>query len=57
MKYLAEKILSGNAITGIEINTAYSYEALMDKLEDLELNAIADAREGQPVIKVELDAL
>lgn len=36
---------------------AKAYEALMDKLEDLELNAIADAREGQPVIKVELDAL
>ena len=36
---------------------AKAYEALMDKLEDLELNAIANAREGQPVIKVTLDAL
>jgi antitoxin StbD len=36
---------------------AKAYEALMDKLEDLELNAIADAREGQAVIKVRLDEL
>ncbi|HYP68380.1 MAG TPA: type II toxin-antitoxin system Phd/YefM family antitoxin [Thiobacillaceae bacterium] len=36
---------------------AKAYEALMDKLEDMELNAIADAREGQPVIKVGLDEL
>jgi antitoxin StbD len=36
---------------------AKAYEALMEKLEDLELNAIADAREGQPVIKVTLDDL
>ena len=30
---------------------------LMDKLEDMELNAIANARSGQRVIKVELDEL
>lgn len=36
---------------------AKAYEALMDKLEDLELNAIADAREGQAVVKVGLDEL
>jgi antitoxin StbD len=36
---------------------AKAYEALMDKLEDLELNAIADARKGQKVIKVGLDEL
>lgn len=36
---------------------AKAYEALMDKLEDMELNAIADARAGQPVIKVRLDEL
>lgn len=36
---------------------AKAYEALMEKLEDMELNAIADAREGQPVIKVKLDEL
>lgn len=36
---------------------AKAYEDLMEKLEDLELNAIADAREGQAVIKVKLDEL
>jgi antitoxin StbD len=38
---------------------AKAYEALMDKLEDFELNAIADARlnDGQQFIKVSLDAL
>jgi antitoxin StbD len=36
---------------------AKAYEALMDKLEDLELNAIADARAGQRVTKVKLDEL
>lgn len=36
---------------------AKAYEALMDKLEDLELNALADARAGQKEIAVTLDAL
>ena len=36
---------------------AKAYEALMDKLEDLELNALADSRKDQPVIKVRLDDL
>lgn len=36
---------------------ARAYEALMDKLEDIELNAIADARASQAVIKVAFDAL
>jgi antitoxin StbD len=36
---------------------AKAYEALMDKLEDIELNAIADARKDQPIIKVKLDDL
>jgi antitoxin StbD len=36
---------------------AKAYEALMDRLEDLELNAIADARKGQPITKVKLDDL
>jgi len=36
---------------------AKAYEALMEKLEDMDLNAIADARQGQPVIKVTLDEL
>lgn len=36
---------------------AKAYEALMNRLEDLELNAIADARKGQPIVKVKLDDL
>lgn len=36
---------------------AKAYEALMDRIEDLELNAIADARAGQPVVEVAFDAL
>jgi antitoxin StbD len=36
---------------------AKAYEALMDKLEDLELNAMADARAGQKEIAVTLDEL
>ncbi len=36
---------------------AKAYEALMDKLEDIELNAIADARKDQPEIAVTLDEL
>ena len=36
---------------------AAAYEALMDRLEDMELNAIADARHSEPVIQVTLDAL
>jgi antitoxin StbD len=33
---------------------AKAYEALLDKLEDIELNAIADARETQREVKVNL---
>ena len=36
---------------------AKAYEALINKLEDMELNAIADARKGQRVIKLQLDEL
>ena len=36
---------------------AKAYEAMLDRLEDLELNAIADAREGQAVHRVSLDDL
>lgn len=36
---------------------AKAYEALMERIEDLELNAIADARKGQSVTKVTLDEL
>ena len=36
---------------------AKAYEALIEKLEDMDLNAIADSRQGQRVIKVKLDEL
>lgn len=36
-----------------------AYEALMEKLEDIELNALAEARmsDGEPHVKVRLDDL
>lgn len=36
---------------------ARAFEAMMERLEDLELNAIADARTGQPSVKVKLEDL
>lgn len=36
---------------------AKAFEALLDRLDDLELNAIAQARKGQAVIRVTLDEL
>lgn len=36
---------------------ARAYEAMLEKLEDLELNAIAQARQGQAIVKVTLDEL
>ena len=36
---------------------AKAYEAMLERLEDLELNHIADAREGQPIQRVALDEL
>jgi antitoxin StbD len=33
------------------------FEAMMDRLEDIELSAIADARAGQKVVPVTLDEL
>jgi antitoxin StbD len=36
---------------------AKAYEALLDRLEDIELNAMADARKGQRVNKMRLDEL
>ena len=36
---------------------AKAYEALMDKIEDLELNALANARANEKVIKVVLNDL
>lgn len=36
---------------------ASEYEAMIERLEDAELNALADARAGQPEIAVSLDEL
>lgn len=36
---------------------AKAYEALMERLEDLELNAIAESRKGQKTIRVSPDDL
>ncbi|WP_092433865.1 type II toxin-antitoxin system Phd/YefM family antitoxin [Collimonas sp. OK607] len=36
---------------------AKAYEVLMNKLEDMELNAVADSRKGQAVVQVRLDEL
>lgn len=36
---------------------AKAFEALMDRLEDAELNAIADERAGEEVVRVTLDEL
>jgi antitoxin StbD len=36
---------------------ARAFEAMMERLEDLELNAIADARAGEKRVKVKLDEL
>ncbi len=36
---------------------AKAFEAMMDRLEDLELNAIADARKDEPRVPVDLDEI
>jgi antitoxin StbD len=36
---------------------AKAFEAMMDRLEDIQLNAIADARKDEPVVRVSLDDL
>ena len=36
---------------------AKAYQAMLDRLEDLELNALAESRKDQPVIRVTLDEL
>jgi antitoxin StbD len=36
---------------------AGAYEALMDRLEDMELNAIADARSAEPLVRLTIDEL
>lgn len=36
---------------------ARAYEAMMERLDDIELNALADTRSDQPIVKVTLDEL
>ena len=36
---------------------AKAFEAMMDRLEDIELNAIADARKGEARVRVNLDEI
>lgn len=36
---------------------AKTWEAILDRLEDLELNALADARADEPIVRVTLDDL
>ncbi len=36
---------------------AAAYAVLMERLEDVELNAIADARQNEPIVRVKLDEL
>lgn len=36
---------------------AKAFAVLMDRLEDIELNAIADARKGEPRVRVDLDGI
>jgi antitoxin StbD len=36
---------------------AKAFEAMMDRLEDIELNAVADSRAGETVVKIALDDL
>jgi antitoxin StbD len=36
---------------------AKAFEAMMDRIEDIELNAIADARKGEQRIRVDLDEI
>ncbi|MGK9054219.1 type II toxin-antitoxin system Phd/YefM family antitoxin [Neorhizobium sp. CSC1952] len=36
---------------------AKAYEVMMDRLEDMELNALADSRAGEAIVKVTLDEL
>jgi antitoxin StbD len=36
---------------------AKAFEAMMDRLEDIEFNAIADARKDEPRIRVDLDEI
>ncbi len=54
----------GGAVAVFDQNTpafymipAEAFEALLDRIEDAELNRLADARQGQTIIPVSLDDL
>lgn len=49
-------ILNHNRVVAYLV-PAEAYEQLMDRIEDFELNAIADEREDQQIVKVSLDEL
>ncbi len=53
LAYLAQ----GNAAKKQTTKTGKGYKALMDRFEDLELNAIADSCKGQKTIRVSHDDL
>ncbi len=50
-------LAQGNAAKKQTTKTGKGYKALMDKFEDLELNAIADSCKGQKTIRVSHDDL
>lgn len=49
-------ILSRNRVMGYLIE-AETFEEIVDRLEDFELSAVADARRLEPVIEIALDDL
>jgi antitoxin StbD len=36
---------------------AKAFEAMIDRLDDIELNAVADARHGEKIVKIAIDDL
>lgn len=50
MSHPASAELTANAL-------AKAYDEMLDRLEDGELNALADARAGEKVVRVSLDEL
>ena len=52
----AVAILNRNA-TAFYCVPAKAYEMLINKFEDMELNAIADSRQGQAIIEVDIHEL
>ena len=49
-------VLGGSA-RALALAVAVVYAVMLERLEDAELNAIADTRKGQRVVKVALDDL